>query len=167
MRTQPKRPQPDTRVAPYLSQLTPNCSRKIRCPFGVIATARVPARRLIHPSSKLCAHIDCADAAGDVRASFTPVETGSTKDSRRALAAASDESVEVNADFSKKRNAPVGHQSTITCQFEVNALYHCVGKRDTETAGQMVVAGAPSAKPRLWDRRRAAVASSRDPTPPA
>src|SRR5262245_30679141 len=28
---------------------TPNCSRKICCPFGVIVTARVPLMRRIHP----------------------------------------------------------------------------------------------------------------------
>src|ERR1700730_4501477 len=43
-------------VASHLSKLTPNCSRKTRCPFGVIVTARVPSMRQIHPCPKPCAH---------------------------------------------------------------------------------------------------------------
>jgi hypothetical protein len=49
-------------VANHLSQLTPNCSRKIRCPFGVIVTARV-ASITGKRSAVLDAAFACRDAA--------------------------------------------------------------------------------------------------------
>jgi len=85
-----------------------------------------------------------------VRAPFTPIEAGSTQDPGRAITAASHQGIEVDTDPTKKLDARLGYQSSITCELQVTTPDKRVSERYTETAGKMVVAGPRHPQSRIF-----------------
>jgi hypothetical protein len=83
----------------------------------------------------------CADSAGEMRASFAPIEARPAQQANRALAAAGNDAVEVDANRAKKPAAGVGNQSSIACQLHMAVFNPHIRERHAQTAGKVVVAG--------------------------
>jgi hypothetical protein len=94
-----------------------------------------------------------------MRPPLAPIEAGPAQDAGRTLAATLQQGIDIDPDAAQQLEPGAGHHAGVCRELRVTSRHQCVGERDAEPAGEMVVAGARRAQRRVpradgeWPRR--------------